>query len=473
MSNNKNGRLLKTTSIYFVGNFASKVLSFLLVPLYTSLLTVSSYGAIDLVLTASQILSPLLSLQVTQGMFRYMTDCKNDQDIAEVISSSFIVILAGSVLLCAVMIPYAIAVRSLEWLIACPFIISGMVNGFVIQETRGLKKNVLYAATSTICSIFQVLSNIVFIVGFSMGSLSLLLAPTLANVISILVLVFNKKMYRYFHLYDIRLEMMKNILRFSVPSIPSALAWWGMTGFSKVYLSYACGTAELGLFSMGNKFSDIIVMVYSIFNLAWTEVAYDTFNDSSRDVYYGNVYNLVTRFLLSLILVAIPMTKIFAPVFIRGEFSEAYVFLPVMYFMCYFNVMGSFLTTIFNSFKKTYYVAIACLPGTVINIVLSILFVPKYGTWGTVLVLAFAMIVYFLSNYYFSMKLIKLRIDYKMYTLFIAIGIMSIVYYYNSLMIQILSAVIGVLIAVFANRQLLFQLYYALKMKLSASKKSG
>ncbi len=61
---NKFKYLFKNTGLLFIGTFSSKVLVFLLVPLYTSVLTTAEYGNYDIVYTTIQLLVPILCLNV-------------------------------------------------------------------------------------------------------------------------------------------------------------------------------------------------------------------------------------------------------------------------------------------------------------------------------------------------------------------------------------------------------------------------
>ena len=51
---NKYNKLLKNSGIFFIANFGSKVLTFLLVRFYTEVLTTSEYGTIDLLNTTAR-----------------------------------------------------------------------------------------------------------------------------------------------------------------------------------------------------------------------------------------------------------------------------------------------------------------------------------------------------------------------------------------------------------------------------------
>ena len=56
--------LLKNVGLLALSNFGSKILVFLLVPLYTRMLTTEEYGTFDLYVSTITLLIPILSLNI-------------------------------------------------------------------------------------------------------------------------------------------------------------------------------------------------------------------------------------------------------------------------------------------------------------------------------------------------------------------------------------------------------------------------
>lgn len=52
--------LFRNTGFLAIGNFSSKILVFLLLPLYTNILTTSEYGLYDIFITTIQLMIPFL-----------------------------------------------------------------------------------------------------------------------------------------------------------------------------------------------------------------------------------------------------------------------------------------------------------------------------------------------------------------------------------------------------------------------------
>ena len=69
---NQKKELIKNTIIILIGKFSTQLVSFLLLPLYTSLLTTAEYGQYDFLNTISIFLIPCVTLLMEEGMFRFL-----------------------------------------------------------------------------------------------------------------------------------------------------------------------------------------------------------------------------------------------------------------------------------------------------------------------------------------------------------------------------------------------------------------
>ena len=65
-------KLVYNTAIFAIGNFGSKVLTFLIVPLYTYVLTTAEYGVIDLFITSLGMVIPFSTMMVNEALIRYV-----------------------------------------------------------------------------------------------------------------------------------------------------------------------------------------------------------------------------------------------------------------------------------------------------------------------------------------------------------------------------------------------------------------
>ena len=92
--NNKYAYLAKNTMLFTISSFGSKILSFLLVPLYTAVLSTEEYGTADLVTTTAGLLIYVFTLNIADAVLRFAIDRKNNQE--EILTYGIQILLKGS-----------------------------------------------------------------------------------------------------------------------------------------------------------------------------------------------------------------------------------------------------------------------------------------------------------------------------------------------------------------------------------------
>ena len=90
--------LISNTLLFALGNFGSKFLVFLLVPLYTHALTTDEYGISELVITGTNLLIPFVSLSIQDATLRFALDPNNDKKV--VLKNTVFILSIGSIFSC-------------------------------------------------------------------------------------------------------------------------------------------------------------------------------------------------------------------------------------------------------------------------------------------------------------------------------------------------------------------------------------
>ena len=74
---NREKGLIKNTLIITIGKICTQLITFFLLPLYTSILSTEEYGIVDLLNTLVSLLLPIITFQVEQAVFRKLIDNRN------------------------------------------------------------------------------------------------------------------------------------------------------------------------------------------------------------------------------------------------------------------------------------------------------------------------------------------------------------------------------------------------------------
>ena len=93
---NKNKKLIKNTFIYFIGTILSKIMVFLMLPIYTSKLTTYEFGYIDLITTILSVLVPILTICMFDAIYRFILE--NNDEKESYITVGILVLFIGSII---------------------------------------------------------------------------------------------------------------------------------------------------------------------------------------------------------------------------------------------------------------------------------------------------------------------------------------------------------------------------------------
>ena len=96
--------LSKNILLFMISGFVPKILTFLLVPIYTRYLTTEEYGISDLISTTVSLLLPIFTLDIQDAVMRFAMDKNyNQKDVFsiafKIISMGFIIILVGVIVI--------------------------------------------------------------------------------------------------------------------------------------------------------------------------------------------------------------------------------------------------------------------------------------------------------------------------------------------------------------------------------------
>ena len=79
--------MAKHSIVYGAGNMLTKVIGFLMIPIYTRYLVPAEYGTLELVGMTTEIIGMLLSMRISRAMYRFYFEYDSQKDKNEVIST--------------------------------------------------------------------------------------------------------------------------------------------------------------------------------------------------------------------------------------------------------------------------------------------------------------------------------------------------------------------------------------------------
>ena len=257
---NKFKYLFKNIGVLMIANFSSKILVFLLVPLYTSVLSTTEYGSYDLAVSTATLLFPILTLNIVDAVMRFSMDCAVNKKTIATIGMKFIsisAILFGICMWILKRINLLPGISGLEIYIFL-YYVSYAVNQLLIQFSKGLERVKDMGIAGVVGTFVTIITNILFLLVLKWGLIGFFFSNILAQLISAIYLAIRIKVWKYIDVTEIDKKTQHEMLMYSVPLIATAVGWWINSAADKYVVAFMLGVASNGLLSVSYKIPQII-----------------------------------------------------------------------------------------------------------------------------------------------------------------------------------------------------------------------
>ena len=460
----RNKRLAKTTLIYFIGTFGSKILIFFLMPYYSHFLTAEQYGSINLIINLVPLLGPIFSLQVNETIFRFICDENKKDNIKKYISSSLMIWLFGMLSFIIIYIPLSSLLKFNYTFLFLLYFILNYFNLYMQQILRGLKHNVDYTISGIISTLVILIVNIIFVP--RLQEKSILIAYIISSLVVIIYSFIRGKIWQYISVNNVNKENIKDMLKYSIPLIPNQISWW-LNDFSGMYiLKHYVGNAATGLISFGNKFPSALTILNSVFLLAWTENSIFEYKSKDRNDYFSAGLTVFMNILIIISTLMLPVVKIYYDLFISPEYYKSINYIPILLVAMIFNALSSFLGTIYTASKKTSEAFKTTIVAAISNVTLDIILIPRIGIYGYIFSLLISYIVFYITRRISINKLIKVKIINKEYLKYIILYILAVItFYLGNNIINFIYAFVYSIIVIYLNINVIKKTINSFKLK--------
>lgn len=465
---NRGEKLLKNTIIISIGKICTSFITFLLLPIYTGILSTEEYGIVDLVNTLIYLLVPLLTLQLEQAVFRNLIESRNNfEKQSEIISTGMIQLtfqVFSVLLLCFVLYPL---IQNDYKTFLIINLVAYIYVSFFLQIARGLGETKKYALGSFISAILIIIFNILFLIVFKLGAYGMLLGNFMGYLLTSFYLFFSLKLYKYLKLTRYKKVLLRTLLKYSIPLVPNSLSWWIFNASDRLIVSSVLNISQNGILSASLKFSTIITTLYNIFDTSWIESISINIEEKDVDVFFNNTFNMIFNLFASICLVLTSFMPIIFPTMINHNYSSGYGLVPISIIAALFNVIQGMVAVIYAAKKDTKFIAKTSMAAALINILVHLALIRFIGLYAAVISTVVAFVVLAIYRLYgVNKRYFKVSFDKKM--LMRVLGIFTfvlIIYYVNNIYLNVISMIVSMIYAICSNKNAMKYLYTILTKK--------
>lgn len=401
-----------------ISNFGSKILSFLLVPIYTSVLTTAEYGTYDLYTVTVYLLTPIFSLNIIEAVLRFSLDAKfSKKDVFSVGIRKYLTACVFCFLFVFINYQFKLIDSFNEFPIYfLLYFVSNLFSDLMFQFARGLERLVDVAVAGILSSVTVLTMNILMLVVLKKGLAGYFIANISAFLISSIYLFIRTKAWRYIELKIEKRNVSKEMTHYSAPMVLNSICWWINNASDKYVVTFMCGAAANGILSVAYKIPSVLTLFQTIFNQAWTISAVKEFDENSGK-FYTNIYSMYNSAIVIVCSVLIIFNKVIAKTLFASDFYLAWKYSPFLMVSVMFNSLSALLGGVFTAAKKSKIHGKTTVVGAAVNIVLNIALVYFIGPVGAAIATMISNIVVWLCRIVETNKIIKLSLNMKQHIL--------------------------------------------------------
>ena len=433
-------KLTKHTVIYGAGMMISKVISFIMLPIYTRYLTPADYGTVELLTSTIDVISMIVGLGLTGTIFKYYYEYEDQTDRNEVISTAAIMMIGIALFtaVCGVLLSSRLSLlvfhhEQNDGYFRIIFTIYFLQQGTLIipfMFMRAVENSKLFVLINLIKLFVQVAFNILFVVVFKMGIQGVLISTLLADSLIGLYLIahtFRKVGFRF------SFSKSMKMVKFGYPFIFVSLSSFVLTYSDRYFLNTFSDLKTVGIYALAYKFGFLMAYIaVAPFMQTWEPQRFEIAKQDNALQIFNKVFLYFNIVVISLSLAIVLLVKDALAVMSGPAYHEAYKLVPIIITAYVFQAWTFFCNLGIYIQEHSNYMAIASLISAVVVTILNYILIPKYGAYGAAWATAGAFFIRFFLIYVLAQKLYW--IDYgwhKQLLLFLA----SIVIYLASTVI--------------------------------------
>ncbi len=379
---NKYTTLISNTIIFALGTFGSKLLVFLLMPLYTSVLTTAEYGAMDVVVNVSNMLLPLVIVSINDGVIRFGMDRAYKR--RDVFSTGIWVSLAGF----GIFLIFWPAMKKIGMIsdytaLIYLYVLAAALQGVSAQFVRAMGLVRLFAFNGILNTLSTVVFNVLFLVMMKWGMYGYILSVILSNVASMIFLWIAARLYRYMRWWKgIDRDTVREMIIYSLPLIPATIMWSITNVSDRFFVTHYLGEAQNGIYSVAYKLPTIISVISAIFTQAWQLSAIGERESDDREQFYSNIFKSYQTIVFLAAGGILLLIKPLMHLLVSDSFFEAWQYTPLLVVSVVFSCFSSYFASFYMASKKNIMAMVTIFLGALLNVVLNYYLIPIYGLNG-------------------------------------------------------------------------------------------
>ncbi len=400
-STSKLSGFIKGSAILVLSNVCLKAINFFLLPLYTANLTPEMLGVSDSITAFTGFLFPLLTFGLDSAYSAFYFDKEEKERHRKVFSTlvlAFCVLGLVPLFFIAAASPLSqLLFGTTEYapivMVACASLTLNLWYLPFALELRLRNSMGLFGASNVLGSLLMVGLNVLFVVSFQLGPMALVLSTMIVNAFQVFFL--SAAVHQVPQKTFVDIGLLKSMIIFSLPLVPMAVMNWVLALSDRYVLLALMGDAAVGLYGISARITNVINIVVSAIQMAYTTFAFSSKDDEGAKKYYRYIFVLESMVLMVFCFIGSLFGREIIGLMAASSYGQAYEPLRDLLFAQMFYAMTTVVGYGILFCKKSKYLLFSVSIAAVLNLVLNVILIPHFGLAAA----GFSTLVGYLANF--------------------------------------------------------------------------
>ena len=407
-----NNKIFKAGSWYTISNFFVKGMNFLTIPIFTRILTTEDYGVVSLYNTWVAILIIIIGLSLNESIRRGKYDYEKEYDkfVSSITALSFF-IFAIYIIIFVLFNNIITQLTGLNRFLFSLMIVQAFfafINELTATKLRFEYKYKTISLINIVNSLMGVAFSIFLITNIFDQTRYLGKIVGTATPIILLGIVYSIYLIKNGRTL-VNFSYWKYAITLSIPLVFHGLASVANSQFDRIIISKYIGDSATGIYSFAYNIGIIISVVAISLEQAWLPWFFQKFKEGKHEAIKkrASIYRNAFVFIyIAVLMVSTELVKFMA----NESYWSGLKILPWIFMAYYFQFMYAFEVNVEYALKKTVLIPIGTILSAVVNIILNLIFIPKYGYEAAAITTVVSYFLMFLFHFLMTTQVLKQNI---------------------------------------------------------------
>lgn len=403
--------------IYFIAKVLTGLLSFAAISIFTYFLKPEIYGEYSLIQGIINVLISIFISWISSSVLRYYDDFKDNQEVIFTnifIDYVFLTLISIIIFIIISLLSFEINIKKYLLFTILLFVGCSLSDLFA-SVIRASKETIIYMVVGICQYVISISLFLIFSIIYKMQISAIFISYIVSYFAIVLYYIVHFKLYKNIKISCYSFDIQKKFMKYGLPMVGVWATSWILNYSDRYIISIFTSTQKVGLYDIAYKLSEnSINIITTSISMAMMPHIIDEYKKGGN--YRAN--EVIKKYIRILNLLVIPSIlgligiryHLYGTIISKDYIDGANIIIYISLSM-FFLGLSQFLYKIWQLNEKTINILKLMICSVILNIVLNIIFIPRYGFIVAAITTLISNAMTFICTYYLIRKKYQFKFD--------------------------------------------------------------